>query len=246
MSSFASAAVLELDGTLANGKLSKDASSVYTGLSKLTGDYIINSLSFSFTFLDDKSDTWNTSPTVTNVTTGDYKPHPWSNWMYRDATVTNTTTRTSQQESATLWFGDLELGTDSTKMVSSQDETNYFPYLHYDGKNCEKVKGKKKCTYYKSVVTTTDLLISHDYTGGFTIFGTTSNSALIQQLLSHGALTLDLEVRGDLLLTASQVELNYTQVEAPADVPEPSSVLLAGLGLAALGVARRRRASAAA
>jgi len=245
ISTSASAAILELNGNIANGMLANgNHKPVFTGLSSLTGDYTINSLSYSFTFTDDGTDTWSSSPTTQKTTIGKYQDHPWTDWKYREVDVVNTTVRTSQQESAALWFGDLLLGTDSTKLTTSQKVTDAYSYLHYDGKECEKVGRKEKCTYYKSAVNNTDMLVSKDYTGSFTIAGVTSNQSIIQHLLDNNGLNFKLKIGGDLLLTGSQVMLDYTKVELPAEVPEPSSILLAGAGLAAIGFARRRRGAA--
>lgn len=236
----ASATVLDLDTTFGNGHLSGAYNPVYTGLSNLTGPYAINSLSFTFSFKDDGTDTW-TKSTSTSTNYGAYKPHPWTNWKYRDVDVTKTTTRTSEQESATLSFGDLVLGTGTTKLFTSQEVTDSYSYLHFDSLECSKQRHGKKCTYYKSVVTNTDILVSNNYKGDFTFSGTTTNESLIKHLLDNQGLTLNLAIGGDLLLTGSKVWLDYTQLEIPAEVPEPSSLLLGAVGLAAVGFVRRRR-----
>jgi hypothetical protein len=164
--------------------------------------------------------------------------------MYREVGVTNTTTKTSEQERATLTFGDLVLGSGATTLHTTQETTGSYSSLHYDGAECRNQKHKQKCTYYKSVVTNTDVLIKNDYKGGFELTGTITEKSLIQQMLEHGALSLNLAIGGDLMLTGSKVSLDYTQIEIPAEVPEPSSVLLAGAGLAAIGFLRRRRSAA--
>lgn len=244
ISTSASAAILDMDSTFGPGKLSSGSyNPVYGGLSNLTGNYEVNSLSFSFTFLDDGTDTWSKS-TKTTTTVGNYQPHPWTDWMYRNVGVTNTTTKTSEQESAMLMFGDLVLGSGATKLLTTQETTGSYSYLHYDGKECKKQKHKEKCTYYKSVVTNTDVLIKNDYKGGFELTGTITEKSLIQQILEHGALSLNLAIGGDLMLTGSKVSLDYTQIETPAEVPEPASLLLGAAGLAAIGFLRRRRSAA--
>jgi hypothetical protein len=247
MSTTASAAVVALDGSFASSLNNKSYDAVFSGTSFLPENYTVNSLSFSFSFLDAGGTLKNQGTEQTGYSAAKYKLHSssWFTDIYlRNVNVTNTTTYASEQEFAQLSFGDLVLGKGNTNYTEQSKDLGSKKERVIDSSDCFIVW----CEYKKSDVTTTSLKLIKDYTGAFTISGVTTDQSIIDQLLSSGELALSLDIVGKLKLTASEVLLDYTEVETPAeepsDVPEPSSVLLAGAGLAAIGFLRRRRSAA--
>jgi hypothetical protein len=244
ISTSAFAAPIALDGSFGSNLSNKTYDAVFSGKSFLPENYTVNGLSFSFTFLDNGGTFKNSAPSVTSTSATEYKYYNggfFSDTNYRrNVTVNSKIERSSEQETAQLSFGDLVLGSGATTLVtSSADGGSSFASIRDKRVNCF-----IWCDNYNSQTTTKTSIVTKDFTGGFTISGIVSDQSIIDQLLSSGDLTLSLKVAGNLLLTGAQVMLDYTEVETPAEVPEPSSVLLAGAGLAAIGFARRRRTAA--
>lgn len=238
ISTAALATPVALNGSFASSALSNNNySAVFSGKSFLPADYVVNSLSYSFTFRDDGSDSWTTSaPTATGSSgLSDYSYHTqYSAARYQ--TYFQTVQRTSEQETARLSIGGVVLGTGSTAATETSATTSSPLTATLDGQDC--FWGYCYYSYYTKSKTDTTT-VTRDYTGAFTISGIISNQSIINELLRNDQLTLNLNIAGDLLLTGSQFLLDYTKVE-PTAVPEPSSILLALAGLAGLGAVRRR------
>jgi|GEM_PF-1186495 len=248
LSTTAAAAPISLNGSLANGMLDQGSYKVaFINDTPLPEKYTFNSLSYSFSFKDDGELMKLTS--TSDRDEGEYGKVK-NGKSTRDVTVTNTHTYTGEQESAALWFGDFLLGNGSTQLFeSSYTSPSSFQEI-YDGQKCTKwffFICKQSHSQYSDTTTTTTT-VKKAYTGEFTISGTVTNQSIIDALLNDGQLTFKLKVLGDLMLTNSELLLDYTKVEEPTEepgeVPEPSSVLLAGAGLAAIGFLRRRRTAA--
>lgn len=239
-SASASAETIRLDGSFGNNLSTNTYNTVFK--SNLTEKFDVNSLSFSFTFQDFGPTAW-TEGKAYNVKNGklnDYT-HSFLRWD-RDVTNTQHIDKTSQQETAALMFGNTELKSGGTAKKTGTEDKSV---------DVETSQGWM-CRYFifcgTKYTTTTTATTYHktDYTGPFTISGVIDDKNIIDQLIGTGELSLALKVFGNLKLTGGGIDLDYTtKVDAPAEVPEPSSLLLAGVGLAAVGFARRRRSSAA-
>ncbi|WP_313166234.1 PEP-CTERM sorting domain-containing protein [Massilia oculi] len=247
LSTTASAAVVAMDGSFASNLNNKTYDAVFSAKSLLPDNYTVNSLSFSFSFLDNGGTLKNLGTKQTAYDASAYKLHSssWFTDIYlRNVKATNTTTFASEQETASLSFGDLVLGQGATNYVESSKDKGSKTTRVVDSERCVVFW----CEYKKSDVTTKSVELTKDYSGAFTISGVTTDQSIIDQLLGNGELALSLNIFGKLKLTGSEVLLDYTKVEAPTEepgeVPEPSSVLLAGAGLAAIGFLRRRRSAA--
>lgn len=240
LSTAASATQLALNGSMGTTSMSTSTyNATFSGKSLLPQDYTINSLTFSFSFMDDGSDTWTTSsPSVTSVSTGNYYSDGFLT-QTRDRTVNQTVNTTSEQESATLSLAGIQVGSGATTLK----ETISAPVLSSTTTTLDKTSCFILCTYYYTDTNTYTTTDTKDWTGPFTISGTVTNQQILDKLLADDMLAVSLNVKGDLKLTAANILLDYTKVESNK-VPEPSSLMLAAGGLFGLGYARRRAARA--
>lgn len=247
MSSGALAAPIALDGAFATNLSTKTYDAVFSGKSFLPENYVVNGLSFSFSFLDAGGKFKDSDPVQTSFKATDYGFHSknWRSITYaRYVNIEQTITRSSEQETAQLSIGDIVLGSGATTLNEKTSSGGSDFKRVNDADDCFLIF----CEYWDSKITTKTSILTKDYTGGFTISGIITNQSIIDQLLGSGELNLSLNIFGNLKLTDAKVLLDYTKVEEPAEepgeVPEPSSVLLAGAGLAAIGFLRRRRIAA--
>ena len=103
LSTSASAETINLDGSFGTSLSSKTYDTVFK--SNLEGKYELNSLTFSFAFLDNGGTFKTSDPKQTSYNAGNYK---WSNSLgayLRTVDVGQTITKTSKQETAQLSFG---------------------------------------------------------------------------------------------------------------------------------------------
>lgn len=238
ISTSASAETISLSGSFGDKLTTNTYDTVFK--SNLSDQFSVNSLSYSFTFTDFGDTVW-TDGKAYNIKNG--KPTNYSlafPWFVRDVTNTQDVNKTSKQETAALMFGNTELDSGGTEKKNSTKDIDASTQTS-DGLVCKWFY----CSLGFTDVTTTTTYHKTDYTGPFTISGIIDDKNIIDQLIGTGEFALSLKVFGNLMLTGGGIDLDYTTVEAPSEVPEPSSLLLAGAGLAAVGFARRRRSTAA-
>lgn len=239
ISTSALAAPIAMNGAFDTNNMGNDTySAVFSGKSFLPEKYAVNGLTFSFSFVDAGGTFKDSAPVQTgyHASSYGYHSHDWRSVTYaRYVDVKQTMTRSSEQETAQLMFGNILLGSDATKLSKREIVDSTFNRVN-DAAYCLAIW----CKYFDSKITTKTTIQEEDYTGGFTISGTITNQSIIDQLLATGELTFNLNIGGNLLLTNSNVSLDYTKIDEPAEVPEPSGMLLVAAGLAGLGLARRR------
>lgn len=239
-----------------------DASSV------LNGNYKINSLSYSFNFADD-GDMVRGNPTAGAATNYTNYLQVGSNGLINDpdnrgeTIVTRSFSRDvtnyknvqglDQQESAVLSLAGIQVGSGATKKTewidieksavdSRSQPTNKiagFEKCDSNGNNCSWQQGK--WDYYTDNVKTETKVNNTAWTGIFDISGVTTNETIIQQLLGQKYLDFGLALTGDLFLSSANITLDVTEI--PAEVPEPSTVLLMLAALGGLGYSMRRRSA---
>ena len=223
------------------------------GVQGLPSAYTINSLTFSFSFLDDGSDSFitmngdKTNGAVTTSISG--------SGQNRVATTTTiyqvAATKTGEKETVTLTFDGVNFVSAQTAAVSggsSGPVTVSNPSIaagtvkEKNGVVCtpEQIAHDNSCkdvrheTVEAAQITTT----TTDYTGGFTIGDTLSVS-----LLQDKVLNFSFDLTGDLFLAGATLDVDFINtVEAQVrDVPEPASVALFGIALAGIASVRRKR-----
>jgi hypothetical protein len=269
MSATAAAVPLSMSGSIGDGAFLQAGQRTGTFTASGLPDYYqINSASFSFTFNDD-GDGWTNGPMQQIASSyGAYSLTQETQWVnkfsntqiirdfYRYGTRSQSFQRKGQQEGVALTLGGIDAGSGST---TEQSETRvsrsndslidqsfrWGPQGNYSCGNRCTAYGPLNTDYYWSFPDTTTTTYITDWTGGFTIAGTITDRSVLDTLHETGLLSFNLDIAGDLFLSSSQINLDYTELAPPPSgaVPEPSTLWLLAGALGALGYNRRRKAN---
>ncbi len=234
----------------------------------LPKNVVINSLSFSFLFVDDGdvmssirgNSVSSTAPAVREAS-GDPRGKQAGRTFSETVTTTVTTpwTGVGEQESVSLSFGGAtyagatqEVHSDVTTAGPTRTELPKVLYLKNNENRdvaCLKTQwenGTANCQQVtRTVVTKFETrTITTDYTGEIVLGASLFDSKdLLASLLRDRKLDFSLDVLGDLDLFGATLDIDFTPFDDIAVVPEPGSLSLFGVAMLGFaGVRRKRRA----
>ncbi|MTW14131.1 PEP-CTERM sorting domain-containing protein [Pseudoduganella eburnea] len=267
MASTSQAAPITLTGSIADGSWmgAGQHAGMFDGSSILPQHFKINSASFTFNFSDDQDLLSRGQAQTTGFSAGNYvlSNSYYDGWNYSYTYVRNknyqqSVAQSGETEGASLSLAGIGAGSGATALTQSSAQNTTHDGMSWEGYSSQPgyyqyyscgnrcsgsywVSGSYSNYYgdqYTQTTTTTK-----DWNGSFSIAGEISNQDMLDQLLSSHKLDWNLLVNGDLNLSNARLQLDVEELAPPASVPEPSSMLLTGLGLLGLAGMKRRSRS---
>lgn len=230
------------------------------GTTSFNTDYTVNSALIQFNWSDNGNDPY--APTGWSGWSNVYGSYVYagyngSNYIYqRPETGTASEQYSTPAESASIAFGAQTIHSAATALSAATSSPSNSTFTSYDGgysgyyQSYSYSCGNSTC-YSSYWVSGTEYFTNHsdtltryynDYSGNFGLeidLFTLGGDAL-NDFLQTGMLPFTMTMNGNALLTGAALNLDVTQVNMSA-VPEPGTLALLGLGLAAVGWSRRYR-----